>query len=206
MRQIMTPHKCNTSSVYHVQHVVLCADEAVTRQDRVCTARRQGSWQKEGKRNHGMPKHCYMGGSCRLERLWEILPRPNNEKARSGDMERGRERGASGGAHAASWRQHQFSAWAEIQSLWGSCGRMWGGKVEIQSLWGSCETAGWKATHFPVEVGCRGFIATSITKWIRVAGLCPKKRSILTKALQETVEKASHWIWVKRDFVCWLVA
>ena len=59
-----------------------------------------------------------------------------------------------------------------------------------------CEEAGWKAKHFPVEVGCRGFIDTSITRWMRVAG--PKKRNTITKALQETVEKASHWIWLKR--------
>ena len=80
------------------------------------------------------PKRCYMGGSCRLERLWEILPHPNTEKARPGDMERGRERGASGGAHSASWRQHQFGAWAERESLWGSCGRMWGGRVESNAF------------------------------------------------------------------------
>ena len=80
--------------------------------------------------HHDKPKHCYMGGSCRLERLWEILPHPNHEKNRFGDMERGRERGASGGAHTASWRQHQFSTWAERESLRGSRGRMWGGRVE----------------------------------------------------------------------------
>ena len=65
--------------------------------------------------------------------------------------------------------------------------------------------------HFPVEVGCRGFIATSTTEWMRVAGLCPKKRNNLTKVLQETVEKvlqetiekASHWIWVKREDTSW---
>ena len=57
-----------------------------------------------------------------------------------------------------------------------------------------CEEAGWKAKHFPVEVGCRGFIVTSVTKRIRVAGLGPKKRNTATKALHETVEKASHWI------------
>ena len=50
---------------------------------------------------------------------------------------------------------------------------------------------------------CRSYIATSITKWMRVAGLCTKKRNILTKALQETVEKASHWIWVKREDTSW---
>ena len=63
-----------------------------------------------------------------------------------------------------------------------------------EALVGECEEAGWKAMHFPVEAGCRGYIATSITKWMRVAGLCTKKRNVLTKALQETVEKASHWI------------
>ena len=72
-----------------------------------------------------------------------------------------------------------------------------------EALVGECEEAGWKAMHFPVEVGCRGYIATSITKWMRVAGLRTKKRNILTKALQETVEKASHWILVKREDISW---
>ena len=55
-----------------------------------------------------------------------------------------------------------------------------------EALMRECEEAGWKAMHFPVEVGCRGYITTSITKWMRVAGLCTKKRNIITKALQET--------------------
>ena len=58
-----------------------------------------------------------------------------------------------------------------------------------EALVRECEEAGWKAMHFTVQVGCRGYIATSITKWMRVATLCIKKRNILTKALQETVEK-----------------
>ena len=72
-----------------------------------------------------------------------------------------------------------------------------------EALVGECEEAGWKATHFPVEAGCRGFIATSVTKWMRVAGLRPKKRNIMTKALQKTVEKASHWISLKREYTSW---
>ena len=72
-----------------------------------------------------------------------------------------------------------------------------------EALVGECEEAGWKAKHFPVEVGCRGFIATSVTKWMRVAGLRPKKRHTITKDLQATVEKASHWIWLKREDTSW---
>ena len=72
-----------------------------------------------------------------------------------------------------------------------------------EALVGECEEAGWKTTHSPVEVGCRGFIATGVTKWMRVAGLGPKKRNTITKALQETVEKASHRIWLKRENTSW---
>ena len=66
-----------------------------------------------------------------------------------------------------------------------------------------CEEAGWKAKHFPVEVGCRGFLATSVRKWMRVAGLGVKKERAFTRTLQETVEKASHWIWLKREDSSW---
>lgn len=75
-----------------------------------------------------------------------------------------------------------------------------------EALVEECEEAGWKATHFPVEVGCRGFIAMSVRKWLKTAGLGPKKENAVTKELQETVEKASHWIWVKREDTSWYEA
>ena len=78
--------------------------------------------------NEKMVSHT--GGSCRSEGLWEIFLHPNIKKARPSDMERGREKGEPGGAHGASWRQYQFGTWAERQSLWGSCWRVWGGGVE----------------------------------------------------------------------------
>ena len=74
-----------------------------------------------------------------------------------------------------------------------------------EELVGECEEAGWKATLFSVEVGCRGFIAESTRKWMKVAaGLNTKQERIMMKDLQETVEKASHWIWSKRDDSSWL--
>lgn len=72
-----------------------------------------------------------------------------------------------------------------------------------EALVEDCVEAGWKAVHFPVEVGCRGFIATSVRKWMREAGLGPKKASAMTKTLQDTVEKASHWVWLKREDNNW---
>ena len=52
-----------------------------------------------------------------------------------------------------------------------------------ESLVEECEEAGWKATHFPVEVGCRGFIATSVTKWMRVAGFWIKSARLTSTTL-----------------------
>ena len=72
-----------------------------------------------------------------------------------------------------------------------------------EALVEECEEAGWKALLFAVEVGCRGFIGESARKWMKVAGLGKKQESTMMKELQETVEKASHWIWLKRDDNSW---
>jgi len=64
-----------------------------------------------------------------------------------------------------------------------------------EALVEECEEAGWKATHFPADIGSRGFIATSVRKWMRVAGFGLKKVNATTSALQETMEKANHWIY-----------
>ena len=37
-----------------------------------------------------------------------------------------------------------------------------------------------------------------------IAGLSLKKGNSVMKVLQETVEKASHWIWLKREDVTWM--
>ena len=66
-----------------------------------------------------------------------------------------------------------------------------------------CEDAGWKTLQFSVEVGCRGFVAESTRRWLKVAGLGMKQQARLIRQVQEQVEKASHWIWLKRDDSTW---
>ena len=58
---------------------------------------------------------------------------------------------------------------------------------------------------FAVEVGCRGFIGESAKRWMKVglAGLRQKQESKMMKELQESVEKASNWIWLKRNDNSW---
>ena len=66
-------------------------------------------------------------------------------------------------------------------------------------LLNECEEAGWIADHFSIEVGCRGFVGNRMRKWLSVIGLPKTKRISIIKEIQETVEKASHWIWLKRN-------
>ena len=41
-------------------------------------------------------------------------------------------------------------------------------------------------------------------KWLSAAGLRLRKRNEVMKVLQQTVEKASHWIWIKREDESWV--
>ena len=73
-----------------------------------------------------------------------------------------------------------------------------------EQLLEECEDSNWTATHLSVEVGCRGFIGNRLRKWLSTIGLSPRQANNAMKRIQETVEKASHWIWLKRNDERWL--
>ena len=58
-----------------------------------------------------------------------------------------------------------------------------------------CEEAGWSATNFSVEAGCRGFIGQRLESWFQKIGLNYRERGSAMKEIQKTVENVSHWIW-----------
>ena len=64
--------------------------------------------------------------------------------------------------------------------------------------------AEWQAEHLPIEVGCRGFVGNRLRKWLFSIGLSVKNSRQGIMKIQEAVEKASHWIWLKRDDQDWL--
>ena len=72
-----------------------------------------------------------------------------------------------------------------------------------EGLVAELEATGWKVDYFPVEVGCRGYVGTSVRRWLSKAGLGPRKASTLVRELQETAQQASHWIWNKREDNTW---
>ena len=63
----------------------------------------------------------------------------------------------------------------------------------------SCEDLGWEAHCLPIEVGARGFVGHRAHALLRQLGFTSKKRKDLIRRMQETVEKASYFIWLKRD-------
>ena len=73
-----------------------------------------------------------------------------------------------------------------------------------EKLVDECEEAGWQPQHFPIEVGCRGFVGESVRGWLRRCGLSNRETNNVLRRVQEEVEKASHWIWLKRDDDNWL--
>ena len=64
-------------------------------------------------------------------------------------------------------------------------------------------TAGWKAVHFPFEVGARGFIAKSTFRCLSALGLSPTSKKALVKALSSTAARCSYAIYLARDNIVW---
>ena len=60
-----------------------------------------------------------------------------------------------------------------------------------------CQLQGWKCLVFPIEVGCRGFPATSVSSFARMIGLKPALKKTLMRDLAAAAEKSSCWIWLK---------
>ena len=62
-----------------------------------------------------------------------------------------------------------------------------------------CRQKGWSAWLFPVEIGCRGFPSTSVWKMFTALGVVGQGRKKAIQAASSAAEKASSWIWLRRD-------
>ncbi len=62
---------------------------------------------------------------------------------------------------------------------------------------------GWKTSIFPVEVGCRGFVATSTTSLLRKIGVKGRSLQQAIKSISSAAEKSSNWLWIKRKDSIW---
>ncbi|XP_021349432.1 uncharacterized protein LOC110466448 [Mizuhopecten yessoensis] len=76
-------------------------------------------------------------------------------------------------------------------------------KAKYDELMEKCRSRGWTVWLFPVEVGCRGFPAQSVWRTLRSIGLTGRARATAIRRLGEAAERASCWLWHKRDEPMW---
>ncbi|GAB1598174.1 hypothetical protein Ahia01_000094300 [Argonauta hians] len=64
--------------------------------------------------------------------------------------------------------------------------------------------AGFETSFHSIEVGCRGYANFSVKKWLKSLEIEEKVCRSLIKKIEELTERASHWIWLKREDDTWL--
>ena len=77
-------------------------------------------------------------------------------------------------------------------------------EIRYEDLVKDCKEAGWKAWHSPIEIGCRGFVGVGFRHWLLKTGFTSREAAKLMTKCQETAEKASHWVWLKRNDETWI--
>ena len=76
-------------------------------------------------------------------------------------------------------------------------------RLRYSDLAAEAEERGWKARVRPVEVGCRGFVASSTAKLLREVGVRGQEYRKTIKELANIAETTSHWLWMKRSDNTW---
>ena len=76
-------------------------------------------------------------------------------------------------------------------------------KLRYSELAAEAKQRGWNTKVYPVEVGCRGFVASSTIRLLRELGSHGQALRRTIRAVSEAAERSSQWIWLKRKDPCW---
>ena len=66
---------------------------------------------------------------------------------------------------------------------------------KYEDLQEQCVRNGWITNVFPIEVGCRGFIANSTSLFLTDLGLPPSDERKYMEKIQDKALTTSAWIW-----------
>ena len=66
-----------------------------------------------------------------------------------------------------------------------------------------CEHEGWDVDCLPIEVGARAYVGKRVPALLSKLGFNSKEKRSVIQDLQETAEKSSFWIWLKRNDTTW---
>ncbi len=76
-------------------------------------------------------------------------------------------------------------------------------RLRYADLAAEAEDRGWKVNVRPVEVGCRGFVASSTTRLLKEVGIRGQAQRKTIKGLATAAERSSHWLLLKRKETVW---
>ena len=76
-------------------------------------------------------------------------------------------------------------------------------RLRYAGLAAEAEGRGWNVKVCPVEVGCRGFVASSTTRLLKEVGIRGQAQRKAVKELANVAERSSHWLWLKRRDAIW---
>ncbi len=76
-------------------------------------------------------------------------------------------------------------------------------KLRYAILAAEAEERGWAIKVYPVEVGCRGFVANSTIRLLKEVGIRGQVLWRLVGELATVAERSSHWLWLKQMNSVW---
>ncbi len=78
-----------------------------------------------------------------------------------------------------------------------------GKRLRYADLASEAKDRGWKVNVCPVEVGCRGFVASSTIRLLKEVGIRGQAQRKTIKDIASATERSSHWLWLKRKETVW---
>ena len=72
-------------------------------------------------------------------------------------------------------------------------------KAKYLDLVDAASLAGWHTTLFPIEVGARGFPATSVRRFLQRIGLEPRQLQKAIREIATAAETSSRWLWLSKS-------
>lgn len=75
-------------------------------------------------------------------------------------------------------------------------------KLRYAELAAEARQQGWHPKVHPVEVGCRGFVASSTIRLLKELGSHGQALRQTIRSISEAAERSSQWIWRKRNDLC----
>ena len=76
-------------------------------------------------------------------------------------------------------------------------------RAKYDDLMTECRREGWQTWYFSVEVGARGFPASSCWRMMAALGLSGRTRKRAVKEMAIAAERASCWLWLRREDSSW---